>query len=237
MFWYLNGGVILAESGGDYGWIVYLVIFFFVFIGPILKKVAESLGMTKGGQKPGQRPGRQTPAGQQGPVKQMLNEVESYFRQSREQAEKQTETKSDSKTKYKQYSEYDMKYQERKRELEQLRIKREERFSRRSDKPSESSVKPVLPKESERLVVIEEPGAVFAPEREFHLSSGLLSERKEAETKDFFGGETKKARHTSVAGRGDFFNMFSGLPEMAKIVIFSEVLSKPKSLRSETDGL
>lgn len=221
----------MAEPNeGGYGWIVYLIFFFFLFLLPILKKVAEALGLVKK-ETPLHRPG--TPLrgpDKHTPMREMLDEVEGFFRKTRmeDRAGQKPEHPVPGGKRPREYSEYDLKYRGRKQELAELRRRRDERRGRRrlepvrkpepqpepalsELQPLQPHIRPVLEEEPQGLVVIEEP-----------------QWEREALTPL---GEVKPEPRAVPAKEESFFDVISELPEMARMVVMSEVFSPPKSLR------
>jgi len=233
----IRGLWMLAESGSDYSWIIYLVFFFFVFMAPILKKVADALGLTK--QQPPQRglEQRRRDLRQRAPQKGgvlggMLGEVEDFFRKARADGNLTQESSGQKAAPPRKYSAFDMQYRKRKQEAEERQRRRDEqRRGRRvgameSPKPQpprpelvslkslrkELLIKPVIEPEPEGLVIIEEP-------QEKRELSSLVKKKKK-----------RKAR--PVHAREDtFFEVLGELPELARMVVMSEIVSPPKGMQ------
>ena len=224
----------MAESGDGYGWIIYLIFFFFIFLVPVLKKIAEALGLVKKDTPPFRRP--RAPQ-QKGPMREILDDVEGFFRKARAGGESKDAPGLQAKPKArppKEYSSYDRKYRARQRELADLRQRRgegRERGQRETARkpepevpepalsefrPLQPHIKPVL-EEPEGLVVIEEPELA---KEHTSLLQEVKPEQKTVQEKD-----------------ESFFDVISELPEMARMIVMSEVLSPPKSMRSEVNTI
>lgn len=226
-----GSGLFLAESD-IFEWIIPAIFFFIIFLAPILKKVAEALGLTKSQPPPGRRPGGQSHQPQQGPVKQILDEVERYFRQDRESGKPVVQ--KEVKDNYKEYSEYDRQYGERKRELAELRKRRDKRIRDKWEMVESQPLKPVI-EEPEGLVIIEEPEPATLKSEEFKLESGLEVNLSSGKIGDSFSESFESVENKSNIRQEGIMDIVSGLPEIAKVIVLNEVLSKPKSLKGYSE--
>lgn len=214
-------------KGEDYSWIFYLVFVFFIFILPILKKAAEALTGKKEdgtGRAPGS-PGAHARK-ERSPAREMLDEVEDFFRKSRAPAKQEPEQKILRQVPERpgRSSDFDAAYRERKRRIEEGRRRREEQKRKRRAagalrepgaapltagvKPDLGRLKPVIGEEPQGLVVDELPA----------FKSTLEAQEPEAAT----AREEPEESLSAILGE---------MPETARMVVYQEILSPPKSLR------
>jgi hypothetical protein len=232
----------MAEPESDYSWIFGLVIVFFMFLLPILKKVADALTGKK--QPPLHRPGApgQEPE-KRGAVGEMLDEIEGYFRKSRAGPQLKQEAPPAVGAGKKEYSPYDRQYRERKREIEERRRHRGERRERRrlsavgrpeEVQPERPAVgagfekfpdRPLTGKRPEGLSVVEKSHLVPAVGEKAEGLGTLRETMGRSRLTSLAREERAEVREES------FFEVLGELPEMARMVVLSEVLSPPKSLQ------
>jgi hypothetical protein len=209
---------ILAESE-EYEWIVYLVIVFFMFIIPILKKAVEAVTGKK--EKPVRRPGSQGgEAKERGAVQEMLDEVEDFFRKGRTGTTHEKELKP---KKRREITHFDDWYAQRKEEIEERRQKREEKRRQKQVKS-----KPVV---SEPASQSKEITSISS--RQFETTIGDrkqdLGTMKEVFTEPALPGIAREKPRVSIREES-LFDSLNELPEMARAVVLSEIFTAPKSL-------
>ena len=227
---------ILAESEDTYEWIGYLVFLFFIIVLPLLKKVGDAIAGKKG-QKPSTgSPGqREAKPEQRGAMKEMLDEVEEFFRSSRVKQKKSRNVRAESGTRGSagSFSPFEARYRDRKRELENMRRGREERLEqRRLDVVRESQARSAREAEEEKRrptvapVLGGEKSSVSDQNSLLGVGelSSLARERRRSPVR------TADVRETSA------FDWTEELPEAARMIVFSELLSRPKSLRESEIG-
>ncbi len=212
----------MADSSDEYDWIIYLAVAFFMFVLPLLKKVADAVA---GRKKTERKSGR--PAGgedKRGVFGEMLDEVEDYVRKAREEPPPGPAPK-----KQKEIAPFDIWYQERKQEIENKRQRREERRRRRLEALTEAEQAVVKEPEPEP-----EPVAIVAQQPA--LEPSIRTETPEIPVM----GELKQENITSLGVRepdgwrpvekeeGIFKEILGDIPEIAQAVVLAEILSAPK---------
>jgi hypothetical protein len=224
----------VAEPESDYSWVFGLVVLFFVFVLPILKKVADALAGKKEQQARRTGPPRQEPQ-KRGVFGEMLDEVEGFFRKSREQQEDKPQVTSATDIRKKEYSPFDLEYRERKREVEERRRRREERQERRRLEAVVRRPEPVQPEGLGLGKILD--GAGF---REAAIKPVIGDKAESMGSFEILAGEdkiTSLAEEKRVEVREEsFFEVLGELPDMARMIVLSEVLSQPKSMRSAVEG-
>lgn len=245
----------MAESGNDYGWIIGLAFVFFVFILPILKKAADAMTGKKP-EYPARRPGAAPPQLQKrGPMQEMVDEVEGYFRKTRTEQQAQLSKREAPATagrKPREHSQLDLLYRERKQEVEERRRRKEEerRFRRfgtvgappalpaqptmRTQERRSAGIRPVLDGEPEGLVVIEEPAAGGAISS-LGSDTGRLSAFEPGAQR--LSRLEKTGRHPEEEKEESFFDMLGEMPDVAKAVVLSEIFSPPISMQSTEEKI
>lgn len=229
----------MAEPESDYSWVFGLVVLFFMFVLPILKKVADSLAGKK--EKQVRRTG---PVGE-GPQKkgvfgEMIDEVEDFFRKSRTQKEEKPGPASRLKAnREKEQTPFDVQYRERRRDMDERRRSREEKRGRRrletAWQPEQPQPRPPQP----------QPVLARRPLSEASFREPLIKPVIQKETEKFstIGEELGSGKITSLEEKKigikeeSFFEVLGELPETARMIVMSEIFSKPKSLLTAREGV
>jgi len=230
----------VAEPESDYSWVFGLVVLFFMFVLPILKKVADSLAGKKEKQVRGMGPVREKPQ-KRGVFGEMIDEVEDFFRKSRTQKEEKPGPASRVKTsREREQAPFDVQYRERRREMEERQRSREERRGRRrletAWQPEQPQPRPPQPQPvlTERLL------------SEASFKEPLIKPVVEKETKKLstIGEEFGSRKITSLEEEKktgikeeSFFEVLGELPETARMIVMSEIFSEPKSLLAAREGI
>jgi hypothetical protein len=212
------------SSSSDYEWVIYLVVAFFMFVLPLLKKAADAVAGRKKGER---RRGR--PAGgedKRGVLGEMLDEVEDYVRKARE------EEPAAKPAKKKEIAPFDIWYQERKREIDKKRQRREERRRQRQ--------MDALMEAGQAAVQEPEPQPVEEAVRQPALQPSIQAEVVEIPVI----GEMEHEEITSLGTRdfevseideddeGLINRILGDIPEMAQAIVMAEILTAPKFAES-----
>jgi hypothetical protein len=218
---------ILAESDDSYEWIGALVFLFFVVVLPLLKKVGDAIAGKKG-RVPGAAPGRrEAKPEERGAVKEMLDEVEDFFRRGRASGETEQRARPGASARSGEGAlpRLEMEYHERKRDLDNLRRRGAERLERSRLEPVAAPADdPAMRQTVAPVYHAEQPSVTSVTDS---LEMGTLSSLAE---------ERRREAERAAEQAQPAFAWMDVLPETARMIILSELLSPPKSLRETETG-
>jgi hypothetical protein len=208
----------MADSSDSYEWVIYLVVAFFMFVLPLLKKAADVVAGKK--KREGTR-GR--PAGEEdkrGVFGEMLDEVEDYVRKARE-GEPAAKPK-----KQKEIAPFDVWYQERKREIEEKRERREERRrQRRLEALTEAGQPPV--QEPELVQAVVHQPALEPSIRTDVRELPVIGEMEEGKILSLTGMDYSDTG-TSDVEEDLAEEMLGEMPGVVRAIVLGEILSAAK---------
>lgn len=210
----------MADSSDDYEWIIYLVVAFFMFVLPLIKKAADAIAGRKKAERQRGRPADEED--KRGVFGEMLDDVEDYVRKARE-GEPAAKPK-----KQKEIAPFDVWYQERRREIEEKRQRREERKrQRRLEALTEAGQPPVQEPEPEPVQAVVRQPALESSIRTDVPEMPVIRELEEGEIRSLPDMDYSELGASDV--EEDLAEeMLGDMPGVVRAMVLGEILSAAK---------